>query len=775
MLRIKRKGILYGLVDNDGQVVFPFKYERIKPFDIRGHTIIKEYEGKSGVVDIYGNIIVPLKYDKILTLFSEGLARVCNDGKYGYVNDVGEEIVPVVYDSISAWGEYFGGTALVSQNGKYGVVDKNGKVIIQLKYKNESEAIERNKKIDQSKNQNIIHKKKKELIRDKELRGFYPYDHEITVPSDFFKIGSFNHGYAIVVDRFKYGLINTKCELIIPAKYDLLTYVYPGVIRVCINGKMGLIDEDGDEIAPFIYEYINDHTTEGELLSVCRNGKTGFINLLGQEIIPTIYDIIPNHFVCYYNAEQTHETLVQTFPQYTELISNKIIYNKYTNSFDTLRNSFENRNFSYFFHSRLGTLLRLSLQGKYGLLNKKGETIVPFEYDYIGYHYFESSTINNEVITHLDYPILVGKDGLWGFVDEDFNTVISFSYSKVEEISYRKIKLKKDNYWGFIYFDETGEFSFSKFIYHEIKELSMGLDLVRKGQKYGIIDEHFHEIMPVIYDAIEDYQDKLKLKINDKWGWAYFDENHHYTLSPFIYEEIEDYSDGLALAKKNGMYGFINENWEEVIPFVFEDAKPFWEEMAEVKINGNYGVINTNNEIVIPFEYENLIHYKRNPTIIVALKDNNYGIIDECNRVIVPFEYSTIKPSLFYTYIEKDGKKGLMFFKEKSVSIVLFDEIKYIKALNPFYIYKYEGKLGLFDRYDGIMSNAIYDEIPDPHFYCSRMAVCRNGKWGYINTNGKEVIKCVYDNNPGPFYPDQPVQVSLDGKEFCIDTKGNKV
>ena len=764
MLRIKRKGILYGLVDKDGQVVFPFKYEQIKPFDIRGHTIIKEYEGKAGVVDIYGNIIVPLKYDKIITLFSEGLARVCIDGKFGCVNDVGEEIVPVVYDSISAWGEYLGGTALVSQNGKYGVVDKNGKVIIQLKYKNESEAIERNKKLDKSKIQNIIHNKKKELIRDKEIRGIYPYDHEITVPSDYFKIGSFDHGYVIVVYKCKYGLINTKCELIIPAKYDLLTYVYPGVIRACINGKMGLIDEDGDEIAPFIYDYINNGTTLGELLSVCRNGKTGFINLLGQEIIPAIYDIIPNHFVCYYNAEQTHEFLDKTFPQYTELVSNKIIYNKYTNSYDTLCNSFENRNLSYFFHSRLGTLLTLSLKGKIGVLNQKGETIIPFEYDYIGpYPYY-------------DYLILVGKDGFWGFVDEDFNTVISFSYSNVEVISYRKIKLKKDNYWGFIYFDEIGEFSFSKFIYHEIKELSMGLDLVRKGQKYGIIDEHFHEIMPVIYDAIEDYHDKLKLKINDKWGWAYFDENHHYTLSPFIYEDIEDYTDGLALVKKNGMFGFINENWEEVIPFVYEDAKPFWEEMAVVKINGKYGVINTNNETVIPFEYDNLINYKRNfRTIIVALKNNKYGIIDEGNSVIVPFEYTTIKVSLFYTFIEKDGKKGLMFFKEKSVSTVLFDEIKYIKALNPFYIYKYEGKLGLFDRYDGIMSNAIYDEIPDPHFYCSRMAVCRNGKWGYINTNGKEVIKCVYDNNPGPFYPDQPVRVSLDGKEFYINTKGNKV
>ena len=764
MLRIKRKGILYGLVDNDGQVVFPFKYEQIKPFDIRGHTIIKEYEGKSGVVDIYGNIVVPLKYDKILTLFSEGLARVYNDGKYGCVNDVGEEIIPVVYDSISAWGEYLRGTALVSQKGKYGVVDKNGNVIIKLKYKNELEAIEVNKKIDKSKIQNIIHKKKKELIRDKEIRGIYPCDQVITFPSDYFIIGHFDHGYAIVVYKYKYGLINTKCELIIPTKYDLLTYVYPGVIRACINGKMGLIDEDGDVIAPFIYEYINDHTTVGELLSVCRNRKTGFINLFGQEIIPAIYDIIPNHFVCYYNAEQTHETLDQTFPQYTELIANKIKFNKYTNSYDTLHNSFENRNISYCFHSRLGTLLMLSLKGKIGVLNKKGETIIPFEYDYIGSY-----------DPYYDYLILVGKDGFWGFVDEDFNTVISFSYSKVEVISYRKIKLKKDNYWGFIYFDEIGEFSFSKFIYHEIKELSMGLDLVRKGQKYGIIDEHFHEIMPVIYDAIEDYHDKLKLKINDKWGWAYFDENHHYTLSPFIYEDIEDYTDGLALVKKNGMFGFINENWEEVIPFVYEYAKPFWKEMAVVKINGKYGVINTNNETVIPFEYENLIHYKRNPTIIVALKNNKYGIIDEGNSVIVPFEYTTIKVSLFYTFIEKDGQKGLMFFKGKSVSTVLFDEIRYIKALNPFYIYNYEGKLGLFDRYDGIMSHAIYDEIPEPHFYCNRMAVCRNGKWGYINTNGKEVIKCVYDNNPGPFYPDQPVRVSLDGKEFCIDTKGNMV
>lgn len=767
MLRIKRKGILYGLVDNDGQVVFPFKYEQIKPFDIRGHTIIKEYEGKAGIVDIYGNIIVPLQYDKIETLFSSGPARAYKNEKYGCVDIDGNEVVPFVYDSISAWGEYLGGTALVELKGKYGVINKNGEVIVPIKYKDESEAIEKNKNIDKNKIQKTKAKKSKqptEEIKDKVVRGFFPRDDEVEIPSGFTKIGYFDQGNAIVFKDGKYGLINTKCEIVIPTKYDFLRYVKGGVLYACSHGIIGLIDEDDDIIAPFIYDFIDEFPRNG-LLSVCRGGKLGFINLLGEETIPAIYDIIPDHFSISYEKNGRYYGKETTIPTYKELVSYVPIYNKWHFTNEVVGPFIHNNNFREY-----GYLIVIRKKNKWGIIDLNGSVTVPFEYDEIGDLY------NN-------FFIPVKAEGKWGFVNQYFNTIIPCIYDEAEQYGHLNcFKVKKNNYWAFIFLQNDWHYRITEFKYHGITRISNDLSIVRKGSKYGIIDDNFQEIVPVLYDEIEDYlyNQKLKLKVGDKWGWAYFDENLHYTLSPFLYEEFEDFSDGLALVKKNGMYGFINENWDEVIPFVYEEAFPFLDGISSVKHNEKWGVIDTNGDTLIPFEYEKLVNFSwLGPSAIVASKEGKVGVVDRQNRVIVPFEYTTIFPASNHLIVEKDGKKGLMNSEGNIVIPICCEEILYpilnIRALEQLFKYKIDGEWGVYNHFDGILVPAIYVDIPDTSFSCGRLSVCRDGKWGYINPKGKEIIPCIYDKNPGAFFPSEPVRVSLDGKEFCIDTKGNMV
>ena len=48
-----------------------------------------------------------------------------------------------------------------------------------------------------------------------------------------------------------------------------------------------------------------------------------------------------------------------------------------------------------------------------------------------------------------------------------------------------------------------------------------------------------------------------------------------------------------------------------------------------------------------------------------------------------------------------------------------------------------------------------------------------NGKWGFINTSGEEVIPLKYDE--ATYFTNGKAQVKLNGREFYIDKNGNEI
>lgn len=71
------------------------------------------------------------------------------------------------------------------------------------------------------------------------------------------------------------------------------------------------------------------------------------------------------------------------------------------------------------------------------------------------------------------------------------------------------------------------------------------------------------------------------------------------------YEDIElGVEDGCFAVKNNRLWGFINEETEEIIEPQYENYCAFSNGFAAVCKNGKWGFINKQNEIVIPFEYD---------------------------------------------------------------------------------------------------------------------------------------------------------------------------
>ena len=133
---------------------------------------------------------------------------------------------------------------------------------------------------------------------------------------------------AIVYKNKKAGMLNSNGVEFVPCQYDggkkpfaYMDYDYFMLVRQ--NSKVGVIDTAGREVIRCQYDDIKISDAMGEVFEIKKNGKYGLCGFDGKEIIAPLYDK------------------------------------------------------SFYFE---GEYSLVSLKGKYGAINKKGETVVPFTY-----------------------------------------------------------------------------------------------------------------------------------------------------------------------------------------------------------------------------------------------------------------------------------------------------------------------------------------------------------------------------------------------------------
>ena len=182
-----------------------------------------------------------------------------------------------------------------------------------------------------------------------------------------------------------------------------------------------------------------------------------------------------------------------------------------------------------------------------GLMNPKGEVIIyPGEYD-IQTFYFS------------DGMILVKRDDLYGYVNEEGKLAIPFKYE-------------------------------------EAKDFEDGLSVVRLNGKAGFIDNADVPLGEIKYDEVYSFQEALApVKINEKWG---FINKQGQEVIPLIYDQVYKFHEGLSGVRKGTKWGFIDHEGNEVIPFVFDLVWDFKDGKAKVKKdNREFYIDKTGKEI----------------------------------------------------------------------------------------------------------------------------------------------------------------------------------
>lgn len=227
-----------------------------------------------------------------------------------------------------------------------------------------------------------------------------------------------------------------------------------------------------------------------------------------------------------------------------------------------------------------------------------------------------------------------------------------------------------------------------------------------------------------------------------------------------------------------------NSRFYHVYPF--EDANGL--RLAISQNDKKRGFIDAEDNVVIPLIYENAM--SGNSGYYAVKSEGKWGFVDKNNKLLIAFKYDDIKvnfksPSRIERATVVKNGKTIMISKEIDLAVDKNDFTNKYNSVGKFNdgraLVNLNGKYGYINEAGEEVIPLIYDYSND--FFRGRALVSLYGKdkknvlytkFGFIDTSGKVIIPIIYEKTYGGF--DQGLAaVQLNGKYGYIDTLGKTV
>lgn len=443
------------------------------------------------------------------------------------------------------------------------------------------------------------------------------------------------------------------------------------VVIMIIISIVNIVKNSGKKVK------VNEHT----YYTACQKGRFGVINNDGELVIDTTYDemiLIPDNsqpvFLCTYDVDD------ETGTYKTKAINekNEEILKGY-DKIEVLDNYDSKHNIWY-----EDNVLRVSKNGKYGLINFKGESLVACEYDDI------------TALKGVKNNLLVKKAGNVGLVNEKGQTIV--------KTQYKDILTLKEGYKN-------------EYI------------IVNENNQYGLISTTGSILIEPKYQMVKYLGSSNLFAVRESDVWKLINIEDNSTLIDGGYEDIVEVKSENIIIKQDGKYGVINKAKEEKIKPEYEDLKYAFSIYYIAKKDGKYGVINLENEEIIKFEYESM-QYVENGGFIQADKSDTETIVFDNNlgqKVSGIISELNIDKGYIRVYTNNEYKYYNFKLEEKNPADVLVS--------NTLFLSKKDDKYGYVNRVGKVVVDYIYEDGTEQNNE-GFASVKKDGVWGSINQVG---------------------------------------
>lgn len=568
-------------------------------------------------------------------------------GRYGFVDPKGRLVSIPDYEFAS---EFENGLALVKINGLYGVIDAGFKTIIEPVYES----------VD-------IH----------------------------------SHPFVKIRENGRYGLAMADGRIVVEPQYEEMYIFADTAIAVCKEGKWAIMNNDGQLVTDFVFDRILGSLNEG-LASAKANGKVGFINERGEWVIKPEFDTIPGSAYpsfsdglakvgsdggvgvinrkgewvvkpafkkCYINSVQDDGTIIVDCDDLKAVIlPDGTVAPAFYNEADKFSD---------------GLMAVCDKNGKWGYINLSGEEVVKPQFDSVSAfsHNLANVSIKKDVFAigkdgqrrydkmlnfNLSEAVGFVNDGLKGLCDADGNEIVAPRYDDLRNLGRGVMAVSKDGKWGLM---DTGGKMIHDMTFDSVEKFydDYKFAMFKRGEKYGLFDEHGNEV--AVCDYLTTTADgEYRVKINGLYGLLDCDGKEKI---PAKFARLDTFKDGLAAASdpETKLDGVIDLTGEWVIEPKFNRIDlPFDNDMAAAQsTDSKWGYIDRSGNWVIEPKYSNADRF-RGSLAKVTTEDWKYLLVNRSGQEITkPASSADVKclmpdgGTVFYTgrkfgIADKDGK-----------------------------------------------------------------------------------------------------------------------
>ncbi len=367
---------------------------------------------------------------------------------------------------------------------------------------------------------------------------------------------------------------------------------------------------------------------------------------------------------------------------------------------------------------------------KNGVIDSKGNIIIPFEYSGISKNKNQFIATQNNQKRLLDYygkPLLknsyedlyylsqkyikIKSNGLYGILKLNGEELFPAEYEEINHYSSQDWFLLNQNGKTVIK-DNEGKRVFGK-QYTSITKLDYDFKyiLAEKKGKYGIINKYNDIVAPFIFDAVnKEYDNRLfTVQENGKWG-IYSILFDAYIVKP-EYDAIQKVSSGYYVLDKTTTRTFINLLSNKKVDFSNYDKINNYVSYNIVRVENNNlkgGVDVNSGKLIIPLKYDyldissNYIKARLPNTKLSDVYDTKgkllFGNVTQINRL-----------KDYYYRVASNGKVGVIS-RNKIIVDAKYDFIKGYQNLAAFLVKENE-KYGLIDHYNQFLIPLSKDKI----------------------------------------------------------------
>lgn len=427
--------------------------------------------------------------------------------------------------------------------------------------------------------------------------------------------------YLTVYTNDKWGVINSKGDIVIEPTYDE-TIIIPDstkAVFICTYDvdyakntyKTKVLNDKNEEIitgydtVEAIENYDNSNSVwyEKDVLKVSKDGKYGLVDFKGKQIAECIYTNISA-------LKGTSNSLVTTKDGKKGLLDNTgaVILESEYKGIKAISEKYEN-----------GYIVKDS-NNKYGVINWNKTVAVENKYDDIkpiysnGNYYVVKENEKWKIVDTVGGSYLEGKFDDIKSINDDFavikeknkygvvsildgENVIDASYEDIIYTSNSKYIIKSNGKYGIMDTEGTKliDNKYTNLVYRATANFYEGTNA---DYTTDLIDSDMNVKLTGIISKMSSTDGYMQVRIGEEYKYYNF---------KFEEKEGKDIlkNNTIFLSKKNGKYGFVDKNGVVVVDYIYDDAQEQNEfGYASVKKDGLWGCVDSKGNLKIAPSYK---------------------------------------------------------------------------------------------------------------------------------------------------------------------------